>query len=155
MVCKQCGCTIPKGTKFQQTKYKSFAFCSEECFNTYDRNYTVPAQRQLTDYIQSICDIEPNWPYITKQSKAIEKEYGLSQKQQLIIIRYAVEFEGVEFNGGYGLGQFFPKYIQPCQDFVAELKRNVQLAEDVTEDTEYKIKPQQQQIRRKQEDLEF
>ena len=110
MVCKQCGCTIPKGTKFQQTKYKSSAFCSEECFNTYDKNYTVPAQRQLTDYIQSICDIEPNWPYITKQSKAIEKEYGLSQKQQLIIIRYAVEFEGAEFNSGYGLGQFFPKY---------------------------------------------
>ena len=38
MVCKQCGCTIPKGTKFQQTKYKSSAFCSEECFNTYDKN---------------------------------------------------------------------------------------------------------------------
>lgn len=155
MVCKQCGCTIPRGTKFQQTKYKSSAFCSEECFNTYDKNYTVPAKRQLTDYIQSICDVEPNWAYLIKQSKAIEKEYGLSQKQQLIVIRYAIEFEEMEFNSSYGLGQFFPKYIQPCQDFVATLKKNAQMAQDIVEDTEYKVKPQQQRVRRKQEDLEF
>lgn len=155
MVCKQCGCTIPRGTKFPQTKYKSVSFCSEECFNAYDQNRAPAPQRQLTDYIQAISDVEPNWAYIIRQSKAIEKNYGLDQKQQLLVIRFAVEFEGAEFMSEYGLGQFFPKYIQPYQEFVDELKSGYDAARDMLPDAVHKIKPHRQAVRRKQEDLEF
>lgn len=155
MVCKQCGCTIPRGTKFQQTKYKSISFCSEECFNAYDQNREPAPQRQLTDYIQAISDVPPNWAYLIRQSKAIEKNYGLDQKQQLLVIRFAVEFEGAEFMVQYGLGQFFPKYIQPYQEFVDELKSSHDAARDMQPDIVHKIKPHRQVARMKQEELEF
>lgn len=155
MVCKQCGCEIPRGKKFTQTKYKSIPFCSEKCFNDYDLQYQPAPQRQFTDYIQSICDIEPNWPYIAKQIKAIEKEYGLSCKQQLLIVRYAVEFDGAQYNSNYGLGQFFPKYIEPCKRFIAALKENEQSADKVSEDEVQTVCSPNRVSRRKREDLEF
>ena len=155
MVCKQCGCDIPRGTKFQQTKYKSISFCSEECFNAYNQNREPAPQRQLTDYIQAISDVPPNWAYLIRQSKAIEQNYGLDQKQQLLVIRFAVEFEGAEFMAQYGLGQFFPKYIQPYQKFVDELKSSHDAARDMQPDIVNKIKPHRQVARMKQEELEF
>lgn len=144
MICSICGIEYKKGYKGE--RFKNEHFCSQECYlkrqpkkkgvrspskpqtntpSTLPNGETQAAykpskgsdRRKLTDYIQDWWPWEPNWQWITKQIKDIQEEYELTYKDIYYVLKYCKEYEGVELNPEYGLYQFFPRYIEPTEDF--------------------------------------
>lgn len=152
MKCAVCGKEIPRGKKYHGEKYKSLSFCSEECYNNYIIIKTKPKplvnfkpepktdRRAFTDYIQEWCDDQCNWPFIMKQAKDIQEEYELDWREMRLICKYARVYEMVEWNNQYGLGQIFPRYIQPYKDFINKINLNKSLLfeEDVKKEIKKK-----------------
>lgn len=93
-----------------------------------------PERRKLTDWIdQNWPIVDINWPWITSQIKNIQEIYELSYKQMRLIMKYAVQYEGVIINPEMGLGQFFPRYIEAGIKF-AERCNEVRLLATVEND---------------------
>lgn len=79
--------------------------------------------RKLTDYIQAIWPVEPNWEWFTKQIKSICTETGLTHNEMRIVLRYCIEYKELQVDENYGLQQFVPKYIKEAMDFRDDVKR--------------------------------
>ena len=68
-----------------------------------------------------------------RQIKNLKEEYGVSDNDIRMMLKYAVEYEGVKVDLDYGLLQFI-QYLQPSQEFAQEIKKNMALAESMEED---------------------
>lgn len=135
MNCDVCGKEILRGQRYQGDKYKSLHFCSEECFKRYCKLKSKPKplvnfkpeqgsdRRKFTDFIQEWTNDTANWPFLMKQAKDIQEEYDLDWNEMYLVCKYAKVYEGVEWDYQYGLGQIFPKYIKPCQDFRESIRQ--------------------------------
>lgn len=161
MICDVCSKEILRGQRYQGNKYKSLHFCSENCFKKYCSIKSKPkavvnfkpekgtSRRKFTDYIQEWTDDKINWPSIMKQAKDIQEEYELDWNEMYLVCKYARVYEGVEWNYNYGLGQIFPRYIQPCAEFRDAIKK-AKLAEIPNNDV-LKIKKKSKTNNRKVE----
>lgn len=78
---------------------------------------------KLTDYIQEIWPVEPNWEWVGKQIEALCKETGLTYDDMRVVLRYCIEFEGLQVDEAYGLGQFIPRYVQDAFNFREDIKK--------------------------------
>ena len=158
MTCILCGVEIPRGKRYQGDKYKNLHFCSEDCFKRYCKIKSAPKplinfkpekgtdRRQFTDYIQEWTNDEVNWQWIMKQAKDIQEEYDIDWHEMYLVCKYARVYEGVEWDFNYGLGQIFPRYIQPCTEF----REAIQKAKSVEIPNEQiiKIKKKRPYVRR-------
>ena len=136
MTCIICNKEIARGKRYQGERYKSLHFCSEECFKKYCEIKTKPKpvvnfkpekgsdRRLFTDYIQEWTGDHCNWSWLMKQAKDIQEEYELNWYQMYLVCKYARKYEEVEWDYQYGLGQIFPRYIQPCLEFMQKIKEN-------------------------------
>lgn len=55
----------------------------------------------------------------------------MSCKDIYNIIKYAIEIEGYSIQLEYGLGQIFPKYIEPFNNFIEKIKNNEESAKQI------------------------
>lgn len=135
MKCCVCDKEILRGQKFQSPKYKSYYFCSENCYEKFIRLKSAPKppinfkplpntnRRKFSDYIQEWTNDWANWPLVMKQAKDIQEEYELDWYEMYLVCKYARVYEGVEWDFNYGLGQIFPRYIKPCMEFRETINR--------------------------------
>ena len=158
MTCIVCGENIPRGKRYQGEKYNSLHFCSEACFKRYCNIKSKPkaivnfkpekgsSRRTFTDYIQEWSNDSVNWNWVMKQAKDIQEEYELDWKTMYLVCKYARVYENVEWNPQYGLGQIFPKYIQPCEEFIERIKKAKET--ELPELTTYTVKRKKPYIRK-------
>lgn len=134
MKCKVCNKEIGHGQRYKTETLTSIYFCSKECYENYlakpkaksKINYKPKPgsqRRRFTDYLQDWTDDKINWAMAMKQAKDIQQEYKLDWNEMYLVCKYARVYEGVEWNYNYGLGQIFPRYIQPCMEFREAIKR--------------------------------
>lgn len=95
-------------------------------------------RRKVTDYIQDWWPWEPNWPWLMKQLKDVMDDNNLEYNDVYLVLKYCREYEGLELNPEFGLYQFFPKYIEPTQEFIDTINQAKALAEEDLED-EYEV----------------
>lgn len=140
MVCDVCNKEYGRGQGYRGKRFAAQHFCSEDCYLSYvkamdetklkPKPKPQPTQKnskelkeyhKLLDYLNELYD-NPNWPWLMRQINSIKKQYELSDKAMYLIIKYAIEYEDVIVQEEMGLGQFFPRYIEPCQDFLNSLR---------------------------------
>ena len=68
-----------------------------------------------------------------------------------MVLKYAIEIEGQSVNVEYGIGQFIPKFIEPCMKFVEQLKKAKELSEDM-EDEEVVVRKVSKQVKKVKEE---
>lgn len=135
MTCDVCGKNIPRGKRYKSDRYQAKHFCSEECYNRFLKIKSQPKsrvnfkpdkthpRRKFTDYLQEWTGDRVNWEAIMKQAKDITEEHGLSWEEMYLVLKYARVYEQVEWDFQYGLGQIFPRYIQPCMEFIESINK--------------------------------
>lgn len=135
--CYICGIEIPRGQRFKSPRYKNLPFCSESCYNQYLTSKQQPKSSSSLDklkaYINDLWQGQVNWPFMMRQIKNIKEEYDVDDKDIRMMLKYAVEYEGVKVDLDYGLLQFI-QYLQPSQEFAEEIRKNQALAESMEED---------------------
>ena len=135
--CYICGTEIPRGQRFKSPRYKNLSFCSESCYNQYlaskQQQPKSSSLDKLKSYINNLWQGQVNWPFMMRQIKNIKEEYGVSDNDIRMMLKYAVEYEGVEVDLDYGLLQFI-QYLQPSQEFAEEIRKNQALAESMEDD---------------------
>lgn len=135
--CYICGAEIPRGQRFKSPRYKNLPFCSEGCYNQYLASKQQPklssSLDKLKSYINDLWQGEVNWPFMMRQIKNLKEEYGVSDNDIRMMLKYAVEYEGVKVDLDYGLLQFI-QYLQPSQEFAQEIRKNQALAENMEDD---------------------
>ena len=89
---------------------------------------------------------------MAKQIKSLIEQYDLTCDDIHAIIVYAVKYEGYIIVPEYGLGQIFPKYIEPFQRFREQLNKIKENAEQEDEDEIVYVKPHKQNRRIKLEE---
>lgn len=141
--CYICGTEIPRGQRYKSPRYKSIPVCSEACYNTLleqklnaTKAEPYPNYNKLTDYIKDKWggNENVNWMMTHKQIKHLVEKQAMSCNEIRMVLKYAIEIEGVCVDVEYGLGQFFPKYIDPCMKFVEQINRAKELAENMEEE---------------------
>lgn len=95
-------------------------------------------RRKVTDYIQDWWPWEPNWPWLMKQLKDVMDDNKLEYNDVYLVLKYCREYECLELNPEFGLYQFFPKYIEPTQEFIDTINQAKALAKEDLED-EYEV----------------
>lgn len=149
MICKQCGNAIPRGQKYKSSTLSSYPWCSEDCYLLYvkehepkpkvEQQQTKSGKKPITilkDYINSIYP-DPsslNWLWLSKQIKSISEEYNLSYIEMGKVLKYAVEYEGVVIVDGYGLGQVFPRYIEPTMEFIKSIQKSRDMVDEIDDE---------------------
>lgn len=78
-------------------------------------------RKKVTDLMQSIWGENANWKLLTAQLKNIMKEYKLEYMDVYYILKYSVCYEQVAVDKEFGLGQFFPRFIEPTEKFRQKL----------------------------------
>lgn len=136
--CYICGIEIPRGQRFKSPRYKNLSFCSESCYNQYLASKQQPKPKsssldKLKAYINDLWQGQVNWPFMMRQIKNLKEEYGVSDNDIRMMLKYAVEYEGVKVDLDYGLLQFI-QYLQPSQEFAEEIRKNQALAETMEDD---------------------
>lgn len=135
--CYICQAEIPRGQRFKSPRYKNLPFCSEGCYNQYLASKQQPklssSLDKLKSYINDLWQGEVNWPFMMRQIKNLKEEYGVSDNDIRMMLKYAVEYEGVKVDLDYGLLQFI-QYLQPSQEFAQEIRKNQALAENMEDD---------------------
>lgn len=135
--CIVCQSQIPRGQRFKSPRYKNLSFCSESCYNQYLASKQQPKPSSSLDklkaYINDLWQGEVNWPFMMRQIKNLKEEYGVSDNDIRMMLKYAVEYEGVKVDLDYGLLQFI-QYLQPSQEFAQEIRKNQALAENMEDD---------------------
>ena len=135
--CIVCQSQIPRGQRFKSPRYKNLSFCSESCYNQYLASKQQPKPSSSLDklkvYINNLWQGEVNWPFMMRQIKNLKEECGVSDNDIRMMLKYAVEYEGVKVDLDYGLLQFI-QYLQPSQEFAQEIRKNQALAESMEED---------------------
>ena len=135
--CYICGIEIPRGQRYKSPRYKNLSFCSESCYNQYLTSKQQPKSSSSLDklkaYINDLWQGQINWPFMMRQIKNLKEEYDVDDKDIRMMLKYAVEYEGVKVDLDYGLLQFI-QYLQPSQEFAQEIKKNMALAESMEDD---------------------
>lgn len=135
--CYICQAEIPRGQRFKSPRYKNISFCSESCYNQYLASKQQPKPSSSLDklkaYINDLWQGEVNWPFMMRQIKNLKEECGVSDNDIRMMLKYAIEYEGVRVDLDYGLLQFI-QYLQPSQEFAEEIKKNMALAENMEDD---------------------
>ena len=136
MVCKVCNKNIERGQRYKSPTLTSMCFCCEDCYNKYIKQKEEAKQkkkadkfkpekgtsrRKLTDLIQSIFGEDANWALLMTQCKSIEQDYGFTDNDLRLGIKYAITYENYIPNLDYGMYQFI-SYIKPSQDFANQIK---------------------------------
>ena len=150
--CKYCNQLNKPADCFQDPEFPSNQYCSEDHWKSYNKakeqkqkvdtskhkqisSKPTPKPKpkaepkpksdrvKLTDYIQEIWPVEPNWEWIGKQIEALCKETGLTYDDMRVVLRYCIEFEGLQVDELYGLQQFIPKYVQEAFQFKEDIQR--------------------------------
>ena len=136
-VCCICEKIIKRGQRYPSPRYKNLAFCSEACYNQYLAFKQQPKSSSSLDklkaYINDLWQGEVNWPFMMRQIKNLKEEYGVDDNDIRMMLKYAVEYEGVKVDVDYGLLQFI-QYLQPSQEFAQEIRKNWALAESMEDD---------------------
>ena len=139
--CIVCQSPIPRGQRFKSPRYKNLSFCSESCYNQYLASKQQPKPSSSLDklktYINELWQGEVNWPFMMRQIKNLKEECGVSDNDIRMMLKYAIEYEGVKVDLDYGLLQFI-QYLQPSQEFAQEIRKNQALAKSM-EDDEVKV----------------
>lgn len=158
--CYICGAEIPRGKKYKGDRYKSIPVCSEACYNTLleqKANTTkaelYPNYSKLTDYIKTQWggSENVNWMLTHKQIKHLVEKQSMSCNEIRMVLKYAIEIEGECVDLEYGIGQFLPKFIEPCMKFVEQINRAKELAEDM-EDEEIVVRKVSRQVKKVKEE---
>lgn len=136
--CYVCQAEIPRGQRFKSPRYKNLAFCSETCYNQYLASKQQPKPKsssldKLKAYINDLWQGQVNWPFMMRQIKNLKEECGVSDNDIRMMLKYAIEYEGVKVDLDYGLLQFI-QYLQPSQEFAEEIRKNQALAESMEDD---------------------
>lgn len=138
--CYICGTEIPRGQRFKSPRYKNLPFCSESCYNQYltSKQQSKPKPKsssldKLKSYINDLWQGQVNWPFMMRQIKNLKEEYDVDDKDIRLMLKYAIEYEGVKVNPEYGLLQFI-QYLQPAKEFAEDILRNKELAESMEDD---------------------
>ena len=138
--CIVCQSLIPRGQRFKSPRYKNLPFCSESCYNQYlaSKQQLKPKPKassldKLKAYINDLWQGQVNWPFMMRQIKNLKEECGVSDNDIRMMLKYAVEYEGVKVDLDYGLLQFI-QYLQPSQEFAEEIRKNQVLAESMEDD---------------------
>ena len=136
-VCCICEKIIKRGQRYHSPRYKNLAFCSESCYNQYlaSKQQHKPSSSldKLKAYINDLWQGEVNWPFMMRQIKNLKEECGVDDNDIRMMLKYAVEYEGVKVDVDYGLLQFI-QYLQPSQEFAQEIRKNQALAESMEDD---------------------
>src|SRR5699024_9694566 len=88
---------------------------------------------KLKAYINDLWQGQVNWPFMMRQIKNLKEECGVSDNDIRMMLKYAIEYEGVKVDLDYGLLQFI-QYLQPSQEFAQEIRKNQALAESMEDD---------------------
>lgn len=135
--CIICQSHIPRGQRFKSPRYKNLSFCSESCYNQYLASKQQPKPSSSLDklkaYINDLWQGQVNWPFMMRQIKNLKEEYGVNDNDIRMMLKYAIEYEGVKVDLDYGLLQFI-QYLQPSQEFAEEIRKNQVLAESMEDD---------------------
>ena len=136
--CYICGTEIPRGQRFKSPRYKNLSFCSEACYNQHLASKQQPKPKsssldKLKSYINDLWQGQVNWPFMMRQIKNLKEEYGVSDNDIRLMLKYAVKYEGMKVDLDYGLLQFI-QYLQPSQEFAEEIRKNQALAESMEDD---------------------
>ena len=136
--CIVCQSLIPRGQRFKSPRYKNLPFCSESCYNQYLASKQQPKPKsssldKLKAYINDLWQGQVNWPFMMRQIKNLKEECGVSDNDIRMMLKYAIEYEGVKVDLDYGLLQFV-QYLQPSQEFAEEIRKNQVLAESMEDD---------------------
>lgn len=158
--CYICQAEIPRGKKYSNPRYKNISICSEACYNelatqkeSKPKAEPFPGYNKLFDYIklQWGGSENVNWMLTSKQVTALVKKHGMSCNDIRRVLKYAIEIEGVNIDIDYGIGQFIPAYVEPCEQFVEQIKRAKELAEDM-EDEEVVVRKVSKQVKKVKEE---
>lgn len=135
--CIVCQSQISRGQRYKSPRYKNLSFCSESCYNQYLASKQQPKPSSSLDklkaYINDLWQSQVNWPFMMRQIKNLKEECGVSDNDIRMMLKYAVEYEGVKVDLDYGLLQFI-QYLQPSQEFAEEIRKNQALAESMEDD---------------------
>ena len=135
--CYICQTEIPRGQRYKSPRYKNLSFCSESCYDQYLASKQQPKSSssldKLKSYINDLWQGQVNWPFMMRQIKNLKEEYGVSDNDIRMMLKYAIEYEGVKVDLDYGLLQFI-QYLQPSQEFAEEIRKNQALAESMEDD---------------------
>lgn len=145
MVCVMCAKEIERGKGFKSPRYKAEHFCCEDCYNRFVKMKSMPrppinykpapesSRRKLTDLLQIIYGDDANWGWLSNQIKDIEQEFGISDDELRLTIKYALEYELYEPELEFGLRQFI-KFITPSQIFAKTIINNREIASNLSDD---------------------
>ena len=166
--CKYCNVLKPPGECIQDPDCKSNQYCSEEHMGLYKKERakskpkpvkvvihnevekppasppspTPPSDmRKLTDYIQAIWPVEPNWKWFARQIKNLCTETGLTHNEMRIVLRYCIEYKELQVDENYGLQQFVPRYVKEAMDFRDDVRRIKSQLDSIDFEDEYQPVP--------------
>ena len=88
-------------------------------------------RRKVTDLIQEIWGESANWKLLTAQLKNIMHDYKLDYKDVYYVLKYSVCYEQVVVDKEFGLGQFFPRFIEPTEKFRQKLAEAKEKADEI------------------------
>ena len=158
--CYICHIEIPRGSRYKGNRFKNISVCSEQCYNelchlkdNVFKKEPYPDYNRLTDLIRDTWggSKNVNWLLTAKQIKYLVEKQNLTCIDLCGIINYAVKYEGLNIDIDYGIGQIFPKYIEPYFKFkeqVEYIKENA----DIEEDEIIYVKPRKQRRKIKLEE---
>lgn len=120
--CRFCKKEIERDKSFNPKERQYF--CDENCYENFLQKHNPEPQksdfRQLTDFIDEIYEKDCNWAWITKQIKHYKEEYGWSDKELLLTLRYYVLILEKPYDVTLGLGQVFPRYYKDAMEYAAQ-----------------------------------
>lgn len=158
--CYVCQKEIPRGQRYKSPRYKSIPVCSEVCYNTLleqkanaPKSEPYPNYNKLTDYIKAKWggSENVNWMMTHKQIKHLVEKQAMTCNEIRMVLKYAIEIEEACVDVEYGIGQFIPKYVEPCMKFVEQIERAKELAEDM-EDEEVIVRKASKQVKKVKEE---
>lgn len=158
--CRICGKELKRGEKYNNSRYKNISVCSESCYNeliaqkeSKAKAEPYPGYNKLFDYIklQWGGSENVNWMLTSKQVTSLVKKHGMTCKEIKMVLKYAIEIEGEPVDIEYGIGQFIPKFIEPCMKFVEQIEKAKELAEDM-EDEEIVVRKVSKQMKKVKEE---
>lgn len=158
--CIVCQSSIPRGQRYKGDRYKSIPVCSEACYNTLleqkaktTKAEPYPGYNKLTDYIKTQWggSENVNWMMTHKQIKHLVEKQSMPCDEIRMVLKYAIEIEGQCVDVEYGIGQFIPKFIEPCMKFVEQINRAKEMAEDM-EDEEVVVRKVGKQVKKVKEE---
>lgn len=111
-------------------------------------------RKKVTDLMQFMWGEDANWKLLATQLKNIMKEYKLEYMDVYYVLKYSVCYEQVVVDKAFGLGQFFPRFIEPTEKFRQKLAEAKEKANEIGTILPIKVKKYRPQ-RKIKDDLTF